>query len=82
LKVSTRQWATQLLHGRLTTCDLELVRALIGVGMLTRHQIQRLFFDHQTNLVANRLTNLHHYHVRAGQVEALLLGIGGETSAV
>jgi hypothetical protein len=62
LKVSTRQWATQLLRGRLTTRDLELVRALIGVGMLTRHQIQRLFFGDQTKLAANRLTKLYHYH--------------------
>ena len=62
LKVSARQWANQLLRGRLTTRDLELVRALIGAGMLTRHQIQRLFFGDQAKLAANRLTKLYHYH--------------------
>lgn len=62
LKVSTRQYALHLLEGRLTTRDLELVRALIGVGMLTRHQVQRLFFADNAKLASNRLVKLYHYH--------------------
>lgn len=62
LKVSARQYAAQLLRGRLTTRDLELARALIGVGLLTRHQIQRLFFGDHAKVTANRLTKLYDYH--------------------
>lgn len=62
LKISARQYATQLLQGRLTTRDLELARALIGVGMLTRHQAQRLFFADNAKLASNRLVKLYHYH--------------------
>lgn len=62
LKVSTRQYAQELLKGRLTKRDIELSRALIGVGMLTRHQVQRLFFDDNAAVAANRLRKLYHYH--------------------
>ena len=62
LKISIRQQAEHLLHGRLTTRDLELVRALIGVGMLTRQQIQRLFFGDHPKVASNRLARLYHYH--------------------
>ena len=62
LKVSARQYAAQLLQERLTARDLELARALIGVGMLTRHQIQRMLFADNAKLASNRLVKLYHYH--------------------
>jgi len=63
LKVSARQHAAQLIEeGRVTTRDLELIRALIGVGMLTRQQIQRLFFNNHAKMAANRLARLYQYH--------------------
>ena len=62
LKISARQYAAQLLRERLTTRDLELARALIGVGMLTRQQIQRMLFGDKPKLASNRLVKLYHYH--------------------
>lgn len=62
LKISIRRHAQELLRGRLTTRDIEIVRALIGVGMLTRHQIQRIFFNNSHKSASHRLTKLYHYH--------------------
>ena len=63
LKISARQQA-QLLweQNRLSDRDINLIRGFIGVGLLTRHQIQRLFFADSEKRAANRLAKLYHYH--------------------
>lgn len=61
LKVSAHKQAIDLIEqGRLTLRDLDLARACIGVGILTRHQIQRLFFNDQMKTASNRLTKLYY----------------------
>ena len=63
LKISARQQA-QLLweQNRLSDRDINLIRGFIGVGMLTRHQIQRIFFRDHEKMAANRLARLFHQH--------------------
>lgn len=63
LKISARQQAQLLLEqNRLSDRDINLIRAFIAVGMLTRHQIQRLFFADSEKRAANRLAKLYRYH--------------------
>jgi hypothetical protein len=63
LRISARQQALELLEGnRLTDRDINLVRAFIGVGLLSRDQIQRLFFHNHLKLAGNRLVKLYQYH--------------------
>ena len=63
LRISARQQALDLLEGnRLTDRDINLARAFIGVGILSRDQIQRLFFHDHLKLAGNRLVRLYHYH--------------------
>ncbi len=63
LKISARQQAQLLLEqNRLSDRDINLIRGFIGVGLLTRHQIQRLFFADSEKRAANRLAKLYHYH--------------------
>lgn len=63
LKISARQQAQLLLEqNRLSDRDINLLRGFIAVGMLTRHQIQRIFFADSEKRAANRLAKLYHYH--------------------
>lgn len=63
LKISARQQAQLLLEqNRLSDRDINLIRGFIAVGMLTRHQIQRIFFADSEKRAANRLAKLYHYH--------------------
>ncbi|MBK8989706.1 MAG: replication-relaxation family protein [Chloroflexi bacterium] len=63
LKISARQQA-QLLweQNRLSDRDINLIRGFIAVGMLTRHQIQRIFFRDHEKMAANRLARLYHQY--------------------
>ena len=63
LKISARQQAQLLLEqNRLSDRDINLIRGFIAVGMLTRHQIQRIFFRDHEKMAANRLARLYHHH--------------------
>jgi hypothetical protein len=63
LKISARQQAAELLeYNRLTDRDINLARAFIAVGILSRDQIQRLFFHNHLKLAGNRLVRLYQYH--------------------
>lgn len=63
LKVSAHKKAQELLEQRaVTTRDINIARALIGVGLLTRHQLQRLFFADHAGLASNRLVKLYRYY--------------------
>lgn len=61
-----RQIALKLLeNGVITHRDLKILFALLGVGILTRHQLQRLFWPEAARIeaVGKRLRLLAHYHV-------------------
>lgn len=63
LRISARQQAAELLEqNRLTDRDINLARAFIAVGVLSRDQIQRLFFHDHLKLAGNRLVRLYQYH--------------------
>ncbi|MBK7179573.1 MAG: replication-relaxation family protein [Chloroflexi bacterium] len=68
LKVSAHKKAQELLERRaITTRDINIARALIGVGLLTRHQLQRLFFADHPVVASNRLVKLYrHYFLERG----------------
>lgn len=68
LKIGTRKKAEELLTKRvITEREINMARALIGVGLLTRHQMQRLFFNDHDKVAANRLVKLYqHYFLDRG----------------
>ncbi|MEZ4641736.1 MAG: replication-relaxation family protein [Chloroflexota bacterium] len=64
LKISARKKAEELWEKRvITEREINMARAFIGVGLLTRHQIQRLFFHDHAKLASNRLVRLYKHYI-------------------